>query len=118
MCVCVCVCVCVLCVYCSVCVCVRVRACVRGWVGVCVCVCGCIHDICEFVYSRDSCIHNIQVVIANQLDTRKRMVVLVSGSEETPITMSDDEMARGDEIERKIVDNIVKLHNLFIPTIK
>ena len=42
------------------------------------------------------------------------MVVLVSGSEETPVTMTDDELTRGDEIERKIVDNIVKLHNVFI----
>ena len=61
---------------------------------------------------------NIQVVIANQLDTRKRMVVLVSNSEETPITMTDDEMSRGDEIEQKIVDIIVKLHNTFIITNK
>jgi len=60
--------------------------------------------------------YNIQVVIANQLNTRKRMVVIVNGSEETPITMTDDEISRGDEIERKIVDNIVKLHNIFIAT--
>lgn len=59
-----------------------------------------------------------QVVIANQLDTRKRMVVLVSSSEETPITMTDDEISKGDEIERKIVDDIVKLHHIFIATNK
>ena len=46
------------------------------------------------------------------------MVVLVSNSEETPITMTDDEMSRGDEIERKIVDIIVKLHNAFILNLK
>lgn len=46
------------------------------------------------------------------------MVILVSSSEETPITMTDDEISKGDEIERKIVDNIVKLHNTFIVTNK
>ena len=101
LCVSVCVCVCV-------CVCVRVCQCVC--VSVCVCALAC---MCTCTLSV-----NIQVVIANQLDTRKRMVVLVSNSEETPITMTDDEMSRGDEIEQKIVDNIVKLHNTFIITNK
>ena len=80
----------------------------------CVCVCVCAHAcLCTCTLSV-----NLQVVIANQLDTRKRMVVLVSNSEETPITMTDDEMSRGDEIEQKIVDTIVKLHNTFIITNK
>lgn len=44
------------------------------------------------------------------------MVVLVSSSEETPITMTDDEISKGDEIERKIVETIVKLHSVFMAT--
>ncbi|XP_065920684.1 phosphopantothenate--cysteine ligase-like [Dysidea avara] len=55
-----------------------------------------------------------QVVIANQLDTRKRMVVLVTSSDEKIIDMSDAELTQGQEIEQKIVEDIVKQHNLFI----
>lgn len=77
------------------------------------CVC---YVVCSVTHLSTCYNINIQVVIANQLDTRKRMVVLVNGSEETPIIMTDDEISRDDEIERKIVDNIVKLHNVFIAT--
>ena len=95
-----------------------------------VCACLCMHPcvvcvscyvymwVCMYVLQCYTLLLNIQVVIANQLDSRKRMVVVVSNSNEMPITMTDDEMSRGDEIERKIVDVIVKLHNTFIITNK
>jgi len=42
------------------------------------------------------------------------MVVLVSGSDEKVINMTDTELSQGLEIEKKIVEDIVKLHNIFI----
>jgi len=57
---------------------------------------------------------SLQVVIANQLDTRKRMVVLVSANDEKVIDMSDTELSQGQEIEKKIVEDIVKQHGQFI----
>ena len=42
------------------------------------------------------------------------MVVLVTSSDEKIIDMSDAELTQGQEIEQKIVEDIVKQHNLFI----
>ncbi len=55
-----------------------------------------------------------QLVIGNILERRKQEVVFVSQEEETPIILSDKELADGKEIEQRIVSEIIQRHQKFI----
>lgn len=53
-------------------------------------------------------------VIANDLNTRKEKVILVSKTEREEIKMSPEELAGGIEIEQRIVARLTKLHEAFV----
>ncbi len=55
-----------------------------------------------------------QLVIGNILERRKQEVIFVSQEEETPIILSEQEMAAGNEIEQRIVSEIIQRHQKFI----
>jgi len=55
--------------------------------------------------------HNL--VIGNILSTRKKKVMLVTSKEQVDIIMTEDELAAGEEIEKKIVEQIVARHDKF-----
>jgi phosphopantothenate-cysteine ligase len=57
-----------------------------------------------------------QVVVANLLHNRNRFVSLVLKDADAPveIAMTDGELASGDEIEEKIVDDLTRRHQSFI----
>lgn len=48
------------------------------------------------------------------LQTRKHQVTLVSKNNEQTITMPEEDLARGIEIEQLIVDEVIKRHEVFI----
>lgn len=54
-----------------------------------------------------------ELVIANLLQTRKERVVFVSNDFEESIQISQEERAKGTEIEAKIVDKLIALHQTF-----
>ncbi len=58
--------------------------------------------------------YNHQLVIGNILERRKQEVIFVSQEEETPIILSEQEMASGMEIEQRIVSEIIQRHQKFI----
>ena len=47
------------------------------------------------------------MVVANRLDTRKTSVTLVTVDSEEKVQLTQDEVAKGIEIEEKIVNTIV-----------
>lgn len=55
-------------------------------------------------------------VIGNLLQTRKRQVIFVypNGRETEPIELEAEELARGKEIEERIVQKLVEQHGEFI----
>lgn len=55
-----------------------------------------------------------KLVIANQLHTRKRKVVLVTKEATKTILLSDEEMKSGKEIEEKIVQELLVHHSTFM----
>ncbi|KAK2178912.1 hypothetical protein NP493_525g06082 [Ridgeia piscesae] len=55
-----------------------------------------------------------QLVVANILETRKKYVVMVTQESEQIVKMDDEELSRGQEIEAKIVEEVVKRHRMFI----
>jgi len=55
--------------------------------------------------------HNL--VIGNILSTRKKTVMFVTKEEQKDIVMSDEELAAGEEIENKIVKEVVEKHQEF-----
>ncbi|ESP02885.1 hypothetical protein LOTGIDRAFT_110784 [Lottia gigantea] len=57
-----------------------------------------------------------QLVIANELEKRKREVTIVSTDTVTPIILTEEEVRLGIEIESIIVKEILKLHDNFIST--
>ncbi|XP_074161586.1 phosphopantothenate--cysteine ligase isoform X1 [Sminthopsis crassicaudata] len=55
-----------------------------------------------------------QVVVANILESRRSYVVIVTKDSETQLSLSDEEMEKGMEIEEKIVSNLQSRHIAFI----
>ncbi|XP_007492996.1 phosphopantothenate--cysteine ligase isoform X1 [Monodelphis domestica] len=55
-----------------------------------------------------------QVVVANILESRRSYVVIVTKDSETQLSLSDEEMGKGMEIEEKIVSNLQSRHIAFI----
>lgn len=51
-----------------------------------------------------------QLVVANMLNNRKKIVTLVSAEEEKAVTMTDEELAQGHEIEEKLIPACVTAH--------
>ena len=61
-----------------------------------------------------NCFLRFQLVVANILETRKKYVVMVTHESEQTVKMADEELSRGQEIEAKIVEEVVKRHRMFI----
>ncbi|XP_009875980.1 PREDICTED: phosphopantothenate--cysteine ligase [Apaloderma vittatum] len=55
-----------------------------------------------------------QVVVANMLESRRTSVIIVTKDSQTPLSLSDEEIAQGVEIEEKIVSYLQGLHTAFI----
>ncbi|CAI5782629.1 Hypothetical predicted protein [Podarcis lilfordi] len=55
-----------------------------------------------------------QVVVANVLDSRRTSVIVVTKDLETQLSLSDDEVAQGMEIEEKIVSYLESQHRAFM----
>ncbi|KAM6046660.1 phosphopantothenate--cysteine ligase [Chlamydotis macqueenii] len=55
-----------------------------------------------------------QVVVANILESRRTAVVIVTKDSQTPLSLSDEEVARGMEIEEKIVSYLQGQHTAFM----
>ncbi|XP_063173533.1 phosphopantothenate--cysteine ligase [Candoia aspera] len=55
-----------------------------------------------------------QVVIANALDSRRTSVIVVTKDLETPLSLSEEEIAQGIEIEEKIVSHLESQHRAFM----
>ncbi|XP_054857775.1 trichohyalin-like [Eublepharis macularius] len=55
-----------------------------------------------------------QVVIANMLDSRRTSVVVVTRDSERQLSLSDEEVNRGMEIEEKIVSHLTSQHTAFM----
>ena len=60
-----------------------------------------------------SCPCRFQLVVANILETRKREVVILTPESEETVKMEEEELKRGDEIEAKIVAEVIKRHRKF-----
>ena len=57
-----------------------------------------------------------QIVVANQLETRKEKVMLITREDEEKLVLSKDEMSRGVEIESRIVPKLIGEHAIFCRT--
>lgn len=55
-----------------------------------------------------------QVVVANVLESRRTSVIIVTRDSQTPLSLSDEEIAQGMEIEEKIVSYLQGQHTAFI----
>ncbi|XP_010154623.1 PREDICTED: phosphopantothenate--cysteine ligase [Eurypyga helias] len=55
-----------------------------------------------------------QVVVANVLESRRTSVIIVTKDSQTPLSLSDEEIAQGMEIEEKIVSYLQDQHTAFI----
>lgn len=55
-----------------------------------------------------------QVVVANILESRRTSVIIVTKDSQTPLSLSDEEIAQGMEIEEKIVSYLQSQHTAFI----
>ncbi|XP_042334564.1 phosphopantothenate--cysteine ligase [Sceloporus undulatus] len=55
-----------------------------------------------------------QVVVANMLDTRRTLVIVVTRETETRLALSEDEIAQGMEIEEKIISHLESQHTAFM----
>lgn len=55
-----------------------------------------------------------QLVIANMLQTRKQQVTIVSQESNHVISLTNEQLNRGEEIERLIVNVLVDRHQNFI----
>ncbi|XP_025909451.1 phosphopantothenate--cysteine ligase, partial [Nothoprocta perdicaria] len=55
-----------------------------------------------------------QVVVANILESRRTSVIIVTKDTETPLSLSEEEIAQGMEIEEKIVNHLQERHTAFI----
>ncbi|XP_022538172.2 phosphopantothenate--cysteine ligase [Astyanax mexicanus] len=59
-------------------------------------------------------IYNHQVVVANVLDTLRGYVVIVTKTTQHELTLTDDDVQKGIEIEEKIVSNLSAAHTEFM----
>ena len=57
-----------------------------------------------------------QVVIGNMLATRKQTVTMIMNDTERELALSPEEMNKGVEIERKIIPDLVNIHDHWIET--
>lgn len=55
-----------------------------------------------------------QVVVANVLESQRTSVIIVTRDSQTPLSLSDEEVAQGMEIEEKIVSYLQGQHTAFI----
>lgn len=55
-----------------------------------------------------------QVVVANILESRRTAVTIVTKDSQTPLALSEEEIAQGMEIETKIVSYLQGQHTAFI----
>ncbi|NXM27225.1 PPCS ligase, partial [Oxyruncus cristatus] len=55
-----------------------------------------------------------QVVVANVLESRRTSVIIVTRDSQTPLSLSEEEVAQGMEIEEKIVSYLQGQHTAFI----
>ncbi|NWH42117.1 PPCS ligase, partial [Chloropsis hardwickii] len=55
-----------------------------------------------------------QVVVANVLESRRTSVIIVTRDSQTPLSLSDEEIAQGMEIEEKIVSYLQGQHTAFM----
>ncbi|XP_064534797.1 phosphopantothenate--cysteine ligase isoform X1 [Pseudopipra pipra] len=55
-----------------------------------------------------------QVVVANVLESRRTSVIIVTSDSQTPLSLSEEELAQGMEIEEKIVSYLQGQHTAFI----
>ncbi|NXK85016.1 PPCS ligase, partial [Amazona guildingii] len=55
-----------------------------------------------------------QAVVANMLESRRTAVIIVTKESQTPLSLSEEEIAQGMEIEEKIVSYLQGQHTLFI----
>lgn len=55
-----------------------------------------------------------QLVIANMLQTRKQQVVIVSKETDYILSLTNEQLNNGDEIEQLIVNDITEKHTKFI----
>ena len=55
-----------------------------------------------------------QAVVANVLDTRRGYVVVVTPDTQAELSLSDEDVNKGAEIEDKIVSNLTAAHSQFI----
>ncbi|NXQ31716.1 PPCS ligase, partial [Alaudala cheleensis] len=55
-----------------------------------------------------------QVVVANVLESRRTSVIIVTRDSQTPLSLSNEEIAQGMEIEEKIVSYLQGQHTAFI----
>ncbi|XP_043252750.1 phosphopantothenate--cysteine ligase isoform X1 [Colletes gigas] len=56
--------------------------------------------------------HNL--VIANMLQTRKQQVIIVNHENDYVISLTDEQLNKGEEIEKLIVNNLIDRHQCFI----
>lgn len=57
---------------------------------------------------------SFQLVIANMLQTRKQQVIIVSKETDYILSLTNEQLNNGDEIEQLIVNDIVEKHTKFI----
>ncbi|KAK0164166.1 hypothetical protein PV328_002825 [Microctonus aethiopoides] len=58
--------------------------------------------------------YNHNLVIANMLHTRKQQVVLVSRENDYKISLTNEQMNNGEEIEKYIIEDLIKKHQDFM----
>ncbi|XP_015124416.1 phosphopantothenate--cysteine ligase [Diachasma alloeum] len=58
--------------------------------------------------------YNHKLVIANMLQTRKQKVTMVDKDKDYVISLTNEQMNRGEEIEKYIIDDLVKRHEEFL----
>lgn len=60
----------------------------------------------------------MQLVIANMLQTRKQRVVIVSKETEYTLSLTDEELKNGEEIENLIVSDLTEKHSDFMAEVE
>jgi phosphopantothenate-cysteine ligase len=55
-----------------------------------------------------------QLVIANMLQTRKQQVIIVSKETEYTLSLTNEQLNNGEEIEQLIINDLVEKHVKFI----
>ncbi|XP_074104864.1 phosphopantothenoylcysteine synthetase [Cotesia typhae] len=58
--------------------------------------------------------YNHNLVIANMLQTRKQRVVMVTKERNYEIILTDEQLEKGEEIEKYIIDDLVNRHTQFL----